>query len=72
MKRPLKSSKHIDHEAAAATRRAMDKVRALIDCGDEEGYVALMKELNPALTPGELVEKIQQFREIRRIRAGGA
>jgi len=35
----------------------------LIESGDEEGYVALVKSASPNVTPELLVSLIEQFRE---------
>jgi hypothetical protein len=64
--------KHIDQSIAATKRVALERLHHFMVIGDEEGYVALTKELNPEITPAELVHAIELFREFRRISASGA
>lgn len=63
--------KHQDEQALAAKAEARAAIRLLMECGDEEGYVALVKKLKPGIKPDELVAAIQQFREYRRMAARG-
>ncbi len=46
-------------------------MKNLMDCGDEDGYVALVKVLRPAITRDELVAAIERFRQYRRNAAIG-
>jgi hypothetical protein len=64
--------KHQDEEKIATEKQARENIRRLMDVGDEEGYVALVKKLRPDITPAELVAAIERFREYRRISASDA
>ena len=63
--------KHIDASKIEAKQQILEDLRHLMDIGDEEAYVQLTKKINPKITPAELVEAIQRFREYRRIAASG-
>lgn len=58
-----RSREHIDQEKVREKREAKDDLRILLECGDEEGFVALIKKLKPAITPEELVSLVHRFRE---------
>ncbi|HEU5350299.1 MAG TPA: hypothetical protein VFU55_01790 [Terracidiphilus sp.] len=53
-------------ESLAAEWQAQEDIRRLMEVGDEEGYVALVKALKPEITPDELVNLIEKFRLYRR------
>lgn len=63
--------KYLVTDAAAAKQQAKADMRRVMDCGDEEGYVALVKALKPGITPCELVSAIERFRQYQRNRALG-
>lgn len=60
-----RSKDHIDQEKIKEKREAKEDLRTMLDCGDEEGFVALVKRLNPGVTPEELVSVVRRFREER-------
>jgi hypothetical protein len=60
-----RSREHIDQEKIREKREAKEDLRRLLDCGDEEGFVALIKRLKPTIAPDELVSLIRRFREER-------
>ena len=60
-----RSREHIDQEKIKERRETKEDLRALLDCGDEEAYIALIKKLKPAITPAELVSLVHRFREER-------
>jgi hypothetical protein len=66
------SKDHIDRQKIREKREAKEDLRTLLDCGDEEGYVALLKKLKPGITPAELVSLVQRFREERANRHRGS
>jgi len=61
--------KHQDEAKIAAEKQAKQDIPHLMEIGDEEGYVALVKRLKPEIKPAELVPAIELFREYRRISA---
>jgi hypothetical protein len=61
-----RGKKHIDQEKEKAREQAKRDLRALILCGDEDGYVKMIKALKPGLTREELASLVLQFREERR------
>ena len=63
--------KHLDQQKIEAARKAKERRRLLLETGDEEGYVALTKELKPTITPEELRAAIDRFREFRRLSSSG-
>lgn len=65
---PFGERKHIDQEKLAAKAKAKEDLRHLMDIGDETGYVAYVKALNPNVSPGELARLIVLFREQRKQR----
>lgn len=58
-----RSREHIDPEKIRERRETKEDLRTLLECGDEEAFVALIKKLNPKVKPAELVSLIQRFRE---------
>lgn len=67
MRKPgTRGKKHIDQEKVDAKKQAGQDLRRLLELGDEEGYVNLLKALRPDLTPQQLVSFVEQFREERR------
>jgi hypothetical protein len=64
--RGVSSKKHIDREQVKMREKLKQTLRDLMLVGDEEGYVKLLKELSPDLTPAELVSLVRRFREERR------
>jgi hypothetical protein len=62
-------NKHLDHQRIEMKRKSEKRLAELIESGDEEGYVALVKSANPNVTPELLVNLIEQFRERRRQRS---
>jgi hypothetical protein len=60
-----RSRKHIDEDAIKQKNETKKDLRTLLICGDEDGYVALLKELKPHITPEELVSLVLRFREER-------
>lgn len=63
--------KHLDQQKIEAAQKAKQKMRLLLEAGDEDGYVALTKELKPNITPEELRAAIERFREFRRLSSSG-
>lgn len=66
-----RSKEHIDKERVREKREAKEDLRTLLDCGNEEAFVALIKKLKPTITPAELVSLIGRFREERAKRHRG-
>lgn len=64
-------NKHLDQQRIELRRKTEKRLAELIESGDEEGYVALVKSANPSVTPELLVSLIEQFRERRRQNASG-
>ena len=60
-----RSKEHIDQEKVRERKETKEDLRALLDCGDEDAFVALIKKLKPGITPAELVSLVQRFREER-------
>jgi len=72
MKMPWsRSQKHIDEEKIKARDQAKRDLQTLLDCGDEDGYVAMLKALRPNIKPEELVSLVDRFRTERRNRSRG-
>ena len=72
MKKPWsRSQEHIDKGKINARKQAKEDLRALLACGDEERYIALIKALRPNLKPEELVSLVRRFREERRNQSRG-
>jgi hypothetical protein len=63
--------KNVDEHALAAKQQASADMRRLLESGDEEGYVALVKALKPGIKPEELVKVIELYRRHRHARALG-
>jgi hypothetical protein len=57
--------KHIDQDKVKEQQEAKKDLHFLLECGDEEGFIALIKELKPMITPEELKRLVLQFREER-------
>ena len=62
---------HLDQRKVEVKREAKERMRLLLETGDEEGYIALTKELNPEITREELRAAIERFREFRRLSSSG-
>jgi len=58
--------KHIDEQKVEARKAAKADIRSFLMCGDEQGYIELIKALRPDLTAEELVSLVSRFREERR------
>ena len=72
MKMPWSGSKkHIDEEKVKARKHAKEDLRTLLESGDEERYIALLKALRPNVKPEELVALVHRFREERRNQSRG-
>jgi|GEM_PF-4186417 hypothetical protein len=63
-----RGTQHIDKEKARKEREVMDAMRMAIDCGDEEGFLELVKQAKPNLTRAELLSVQNQFRSVLRNR----
>jgi hypothetical protein len=63
--RGLRSKQHIDPDKVKERKVAKEDLRTILQCGDEDGYVALIKKLKPGITPEELVSLVRRFREER-------
>jgi len=61
-----RSKKHLDEDKIKMREQLRNDMNALLFTGDEVGFVELIKELNPKITPEELVSLIQRFRQDRR------
>jgi hypothetical protein len=55
--------KHIDEEKVAAEKRELAHLQRLIELGDEDNFVALIKVLRPGVSKEELKSLISQFRD---------
>jgi hypothetical protein len=66
MKMPWsRSKKHIDEDKVKKREQVKRDLRDLLVCGDEEGYIAMLKALRPDIKPEELVHLVHRFREER-------
>ncbi len=63
---------HQDEAQIAEKAQNRRDVSFYAEIGDEEGYLALMQSLNPLITPDELQQKRELFRELCRIHAARA
>ena len=72
MTKPPHSTRHIDQNKIRKREGVKERLRLALECGDEEGYIQLLKDLKPDLKPEELVARVAEFREIRKIRSRGA
>jgi len=54
--------KHIDPEKVAIKKEADEKLRLILDYGDEEDFVKALKVWRKDLTPQELKRLIELFR----------
>jgi hypothetical protein len=61
-----RGKKNIDEQKVQERKEAKLDMRSLLLCGDEQGYVQLVKALRPETTPEELVSLVLRFREERR------
>jgi hypothetical protein len=68
------AKKNIDQEKVKQNERNKQRIAELLETGDEEGYVELIKKLDPSVTPERLLSLIECFREERFQRSwnGGA
>jgi hypothetical protein len=66
-----RSTEHIDQQKLREKREAKEDLRTLLECGDEDAFVALIKKLKPGITPAELVSLVQRFRAERAKRSRG-
>ena len=62
-----RSKKHIDEEARAAKLRARERVSDLVDSGDLEAFITLMKRTYPKISADELQQKIELFHELKQL-----
>jgi hypothetical protein len=62
---------HLDQQRIEERKRHLETLKLLIELGDEESYVALIKQLKPAISPAELIAAIEHFREQRRQLSSG-
>jgi hypothetical protein len=62
-------NKHLDPQRIEMKRKSEKRLSELLESGDEEGYVALVKSHQPNITPELLVSLIERFRERRRQRS---
>ncbi|MGH9607354.1 MAG: hypothetical protein ACRD3N_16830 [Terracidiphilus sp.] len=60
-----RSKGHIAQEKIAEKCEAKEDLRTLLESGNKDAYVVLIKKLKPAITPEELVSLIRRFREER-------
>jgi len=70
-KPPNRSTSHIDQEKIEKRKEVQESLRLAFDCGDEDRFIALLKEANPNIKPEQLVSLVEEFRRIRRIRVRG-
>ena len=63
--------KHIDDEKIKAKEQALKDLELLLETGDEDRYIDLLKALRPGITPGELASLVRRFREERLNRSRG-
>ncbi len=66
------SRKHIDEEKVRAKEEFRKALPLLLECGDEDRFVELVKAHLPNITPEELVSFVGQFRAVRLHRSRGA
>lgn len=66
-----RSREHIDREKIREQRETKQDLRTLLESGDEDASVALIKRLKPTITPAELVSLVRRFREERANRSRG-
>lgn len=65
------SKKHLDEQKVKAKAQAELDLQFLLECGDEDQYVAMLKAINPKIKPEELVSLVNHFRTVRRNRSRG-
>lgn len=63
--RGSRSKEHIDNEKIKEKRETKENLRTILDAGNEDAFVALIKKLRPSITPAELVALVRRFREER-------
>lgn len=61
-----RGKKHVDQDKIDERKNAKEDLRMLLLLGDEEGYVQLIKQLQPQITPAALSDLVLRFREDRR------
>jgi hypothetical protein len=63
--RGTRGKTHIDEDKVKMRQQVKKDLRNLLACGDEEGYIAMLKALRPDPKPEELVSLVRRFREER-------
>jgi len=58
-----------ERDAETAKLAQRKRLEALLQIGNEEEFVAMVKEAEPGIKPEKLVALIEHYREIRRQRA---
>jgi hypothetical protein len=71
MTKAPRRSAHIDQARIRKREEAKETLRLAFECGDEDRFVELLKEVNPGIKPEKLVSLVEEFRKIRRIRTRG-
>jgi hypothetical protein len=71
MRESVSPKRNAQKIAEEAKRRDFERAKELAFLGDEEAFVALMKEREPNITADELLRRILLFRELKRIRSNG-
>ena len=66
------SRKHLDEEKIRAKEEVRKALPLLLECGDEDRFVDLLRAHLPNITPEELVSFVRQFRAVRLRRSRGA
>ncbi len=67
-RRGTRGTHHIDREKERKEREIMDAMRLAMECGNEDGFMTLVKQAKPNLTPAELLSIQTQFRQTVRNR----
>jgi hypothetical protein len=61
-----RGDRHIDELRLQQKRSIREKLAEVLQTGDEQAYVELVKEADPNITRERLLDPIEKFREQRR------
>ena len=61
-RRGTRGTQHIDKEKERKEAEVMDAMRLAMDCGNEDGFMSLLKQSKPDLMRAELLSIQTQFR----------
>jgi hypothetical protein len=63
---------YIDQEKIEAKKKILGYIKELMERGDEQGYIELLRKLNPKISNEEIEERLTQFREQRSVHPSDA